>query len=817
MTKVAVWSNKYHDGWDGDFLVFPTLKTHPVVDLDVALRASYDTDAHFTPGVATSQEVPLDNQVRFNIGSERALASVGIDLTFYVAVLDIDNKKANTDEWFASQLDSLQTTPFANAWWYRTRGGYRLLWKLPTPATTAQYLAIIRDLRYTLQTSAGIVADPLKDWGRAYRLPFVVRDGERQQYPYSFTGDATLDVDSLISATADETCDPVISATLAKRSNDIHHVREGEGEGRNSMLFSAVAGRMRNTSWITEDMYEDILELYNQTYCEPPLDRKSIAEIARNIQKYEQKDYSGSRSVVDAPPPVERIQIRNGGLHEAMQLSLNVIASNPGTVYNRDSSLVWINRGTDSGAPRIEIVPKPALRGILEQLVTFFRIRTDKTGNMHEDTIDCPKDLVDILECQNEYPGIQQLEELLLCPTLDPDGNIIYREGYYEHLKAILLPSRDVATIDLNHNPSRVDAANALSQLNELLADFPFANDAHRSVALASIIAPVVRTAITGPVPMILIDSPTPGTGKSLLADIGSIISTGSPSSRMVWTREEEVEKRITALLSGGARNILIDNADAKIGGASLDAVLTSNYWMGRILSKSEMVRVKAVAQWTATGNNLQVSGDMARRSLRAYLDPGVENPETRTNFKIANILDYVKKNRGKYVAAAITVIKAFMDSGVTITGLRPLGSFESWSNTVRSALIWLGCADPVSSQAEIKANDSSKIWGSALEAMAAIWGEGKLFTAKAVYDDAFNNLRTGGSKAAHDALTSALEELLGGEHQASQKGVAYLLGRWKDRVVGDYRLTRTEERHRLLGYQFLVENMNASAKASRA
>lgn len=813
MTKVAVWSNKYHDGWDGDFLVFPTLKTHPVVDLSVALSASYDSDAHFTPGVATSQGVPLDNQVRFNIGSERALASVGIELLFYAAVIDVDNKKGNTDEWFNEQLSNLHDSPFRNAWWYRTKGGYRLVWTLPSPLNTTAYIELMRKLFYTL-SQIGIRADILKDWGRAYRLPFVVRDGIKQTLPYDFSSDNVLDIDSLITPSGDSS-DPVLAAVTANKSTPIRIVKPGEGQ--HQMLFSAVAGRMRNTSWITEDMYEGVLELYNQTYCDPPVDHKAVAEIARNIQKYEQKDnttYAGSTESGNAP--VERIQVRNGGLHEAMNFSMNVLAANPGILYNRDSMLVWINRGTDDSAPRIEVIPKPALRGILEQLVTYYRIRLDKTGNPHEETVDCPKDLVDILDCQNVYPGVQQLEELLLCPTIDASGNIIHAEGYYPDLKAMLLPSKDVAHVELNHSPSRLEAVRALGQINELLADFPFANDAHRSVALSSIITPVVRTAITGPVPMILIDSPTPGTGKSLLVDIGSIIATGAPASRMVWTREEEVEKRITALLSGGARNILIDNADSKIGGASLDAVLTSNYWMGRVLSKSEMVRVKAVAQWTATGNNLQVSGDMARRSLKAYLDPGIENPETRTDFKIHNILDHVKKNRAKYVSAAITVVKAYMDCDEKIKNLRPLGSFESWSDTVRSALIWLGCADPVDSQAEIKTNDVAKIWGSVLEAMAAIWGVNNLFTAKAVYEDAFNNIRTGGSKAAHDALTSALEELIGGLPQ-SQKSVAYLLGRWKDRVIGDYRLVRSAERHRLLGFQFRVENINAKIAAATA
>jgi putative DNA primase/helicase len=54
-----------------------------------------------------------------------------------------------------------------------------------------------------------------------------------------------------------------------------------------------------------------------------------------------------------------------------------------------------------------------------------------------------------------------------------------------------------------------------------------------------------------------------------------------------------------------------------------------------------------------------------------------------------------LKRERGCYVAAAWTVLRAYIVAGRPITK-QPLGGFEGWSKLVRDALLWLGEADPV-------------------------------------------------------------------------------------------------------------------------
>ena len=96
--------------------------------------------------------------------------------------------------------------------------------------------------------------------------------------------------------------------------------------------------------------------------------------------------------------------------------------------------------------------------------------------------------------------------------------------------------------------------------------------------------------------------------------------------------------------------------------------------------------------------------GDLNRRLLRAVIDPRMEQPFLRS-FKL-NPLAYVKDHRMELVNAALTVLKAFVQSGAKRPEQR-LASFEIWSDLVRGAVIWikengwLDVEDPVGSLAE--------------------------------------------------------------------------------------------------------------------
>jgi len=104
-----------------------------------------------------------------------------------------------------------------------------------------------------------------------------------------------------------------------------------------------------------------------------------------------------------------------------------------------------------------------------------------------------------------------------------------------------------------------------------------------------------------------------------------------------------------------------------------------------------------------ATGNNITFKGDMVRRGLVCNLEALDERPELR-EFE-ADALDVAATDRGLYVAAALTIVRAYLAAGSPKV-CSSLGSYSAWSDMVRSPLVWLGEPDPVISMEGLRNED---------------------------------------------------------------------------------------------------------------
>src|SRR5206468_8971327 len=112
---------------------------------------------------------------------------------------------------------------------------------------------------------------------------------------------------------------------------------------------------------------------------------------------------------------------------------------------------------------------------------------------------------------------------------------------------------------------------------------------------LALTITPFVRE-LLGPenVPMAAIVAPMVGSGKTKLAHVAALISTGEAAPVMAAeVSREEVEKRVTSLLMVAAPYGVFDNAVEKIDSPAMAALLTSPVWSGRILGQSKHVKLR--------------------------------------------------------------------------------------------------------------------------------------------------------------------------------------------------------------------------------
>jgi hypothetical protein len=186
-----------------------------------------------------------------------------------------------------------------------------------------------------------------------------------------------------------------------------------------------------------------------------------------------------------------------------------------------------------------------------------------------------------------------------------------------------------------------------------------------------------------------------------------ALIATGNRCPAAAYHRNrEEFEKLTSALLLQGASIISIDNVNGTLASNFLCQAIERPLIPVRIFGKLETRQVPNSVLFLTNGNGLRVAGDLVRRTIGAELDAEVENPLTRTF--VANPAAMISRDRGKYIAAILTLVRAFIVAGRP-GQLVPMPSFEGWSNTVRGALVWLGEADPVSTNDVARDEDPTR------------------------------------------------------------------------------------------------------------
>lgn len=385
-------------------------------------------------------------------------------------------------------------------------------------------------------------------------------------------------------------------------------------------------------------------------------------------------------------PPLPSTPVQHEGDREVIQTngrfmrditadSVKILdrANNPPRLFSRGSELVRLALG---GELQAEPLSTAGLKGELDRAADFVKVKSDEDGNDMQGPDRPPDDVVaDILALQ-ELP-FPKLKGFATTPVFVPGGRLLARDGYDPDSGLYL---RMDGLKGLRCDMPLRTARNLL--LDDLLGDFPFKDHASRAHALSAVLQPFVRYLIPGATPNHHVDAPTPGTGKGLLVDLISYVSTGRPAQPMkLPENDDEVDKRITSALIAGHRIILFDNV-RYLGSEALEVALTTTVYRGRILGKSQIVDAPNTALWLTTGNNVEFSDEMNRRTVGIGLDAQVEDPETRTGWKHP-LPSWAIEHRTELVSACLSVVQLWVKKGMppmkdtTLT----LGRFEEWAS----------------------------------------------------------------------------------------------------------------------------------------
>ncbi len=456
-----------------------------------------------------------------------------------------------------------------------------------------------------------------------------------------------------------------------------------------------------------------------------------------------------------------------------------LLGNEPPRLFQRCGRLVQL--AGEPGSREIEELTQAATYGLLIRAADWL-IVTKSSTRASEPPAKVVRDLV-------TYPHkrVPELESVLTSPVLGPGPRLIDAAGYHEDARVVVDLTADATFPRVPDPPTSPEVRQALRLLtDDLLFDYPLVADSDRAHAVALLLGPFLTSFIDAPTPYHLVEAVEPGTGKGLLAECASLIATGHPAPMTVIPASEtETEYKITALLRSGPRMVVLDNAGRKVDSPTLASVITSQTFQGRIVRTSDAPRLPNRATWVITGNNVELSLEMARRVVRVRLDPIEERPWHREGFRHPQLLEWVHNQRGALVRAALTLIQAWVSAGMP-EGKRTLGSFERWSRVLGGVLDVAGLPGFLCDRASLydDADAEARPW----RAFVPAWWA-KHQTTPVSADDLVTLA----------AKKNLLDDVFGEapSRKAMQIRVGTALQAMRGRVLGGHRIRVVENKHR--------------------
>jgi len=459
------------------------------------------------------------------------------------------------------------------------------------------------------------------------------------------------------------------------------------------------------------------------------------------------------------------ILVTNRHLHETASDAWDAIlnTNDPPWLFRHAGQISEIGRD-DEGRPIVSHLSLPALRGRLDRAAEWTRL--SKRGELLPARP--PKDVTeDMMALDKPLPILRGITGT---PVFTADGTLVMVPGYQESTR-LHYESTGKPVPQVPQRPSSADLEPAKALLlTEWLVDFPFADDSSRAHAIAAPLTAITREMVDGPTPLFALDAPSPGTGKGLLAEgIGVVVAGAPPAVMTVGRGEEEMRKRTTAILRDGSPVILLDNVKRRLDSAALAAVLTTTVWADRVLGKSETIRLPNRSLWLATGNNLDLDGEMVRRIVWIRLDTKVDRPWERTGFRHDPLTPWVRENRHELVWALLVLVQHWISQGRPSWDGRPLGSFEAWCRVVGGVLATAGIPGFLSNREELyrRADAETEEW----RAFVAAWWDthgdtpvktGELFEVVRQWELLPSVFATAKDDASEHALRTRLGKALG-------------------------------------------------------
>ena len=283
------------------------------------------------------------------------------------------------------------------------------------------------------------------------------------------------------------------------------------------------------------------------------------------------------------------------------------------------------------------------------------------------------------------FPSLRKVSSVIHSPVLRTDASVVEVPGYDHSTRLLYLPEPGFTIPAVPDEPSADDVQSARNTILWLIAGFPFLSEHHRANYIGALITPLLRNITPAPWKLIAIGAHQAGSGKTKLAKILQAVHGGEFSSDMPGD-DTELRKQVTSILTmTTGSSVCWDNVTGAFRSPVLAGLLTSPVWGDRPLGVTQRITRPNDRLWMVTGNNIQIGGDLARRTIQVTIDPGVAHPERRKfDFDPET---WTRRNKGQLLHALLVLVRHWAAEGMQLAAAQGSDDYATWIQVVQGIL----------------------------------------------------------------------------------------------------------------------------------
>jgi putative DNA primase/helicase len=225
-----------------------------------------------------------------------------------------------------------------------------------------------------------------------------------------------------------------------------------------------------------------------------------------------------------------RIKVSSDNIGETVDKAEEVLRNSHLSIFQRAGFIVRAGQYTEKTPDRraqpvlsAHELSTAGLGEVLERVIQFEQPDARRKKGMRQ--VHAPELVLKTFLDRRQLSGLATLTGVTDIPLIRRNGTLLDVPGYDEATGIYYYPSG--LALDIPEDPSLDDAMQAVETLRYLIRDFPFQSDVDEAAAVSAFISAVNRPTL-GATPLHAFSAPTPGSGKSLLATLVTILATGS-------------------------------------------------------------------------------------------------------------------------------------------------------------------------------------------------------------------------------------------------------------------------------------------------